>query len=193
MAIYHAHIQVIGRSTGRSVVAAAAYRAAYELQDERQNRTHDYTAKQGVVHSEIMLRTVRRALGARTTKASLHARARPCGTRWRRRSAARTRSLRARWSSPCRGSCRARRRSAGAGFRARAVRGPGDGGGPERALGRGEDGEDAAARARHADHAPVTPEGFGPKEREWNATGLYERWRERWAELANERLCGAGA
>lgn len=30
--------------------------------------------------------------------------------------------------------------------------------------------------------------GFGPKVREWNATQMVERWRERWAELANERL-----
>ena len=30
--------------------------------------------------------------------------------------------------------------------------------------------------------------GFGPKVREWNRTAMMERWRERWAELANERL-----
>ena len=74
MAIYHAHIQVIGRSTGRSVVAAAAYRAADALQDERQSRTHDYTAKQGVVHSEIMLPDGAPERWVHdTTKASLHA------------------------------------------------------------------------------------------------------------------------
>lgn len=28
----------------------------------------------------------------------------------------------------------------------------------------------------------------GPKARDWNATQMVERWRERWAELANERL-----
>ncbi|WP_206456451.1 MobQ family relaxase, partial [Aurantimonas marina] len=30
--------------------------------------------------------------------------------------------------------------------------------------------------------------GFGRKVREWNRTEMVERWRERWAELANERL-----
>ena len=30
--------------------------------------------------------------------------------------------------------------------------------------------------------------GFGPKVREWNRTEMVERWRERWAEIANERL-----
>ncbi len=34
----------------------------------------------------------------------------------------------------------------------------------------------------------VDEDGFGKKVREWNATQMVERWRERWAELANERL-----
>src|SRR5690606_4171660 len=34
----------------------------------------------------------------------------------------------------------------------------------------------------------VNEEGFGPKVRNWNRTEMVERWRERWAELANERL-----
>jgi Ti-type conjugative transfer relaxase TraA len=34
----------------------------------------------------------------------------------------------------------------------------------------------------------VDENGFGQKARDWNATQMVERWRERWAELANERL-----
>src|ERR1700761_9410017 len=34
----------------------------------------------------------------------------------------------------------------------------------------------------------VDENGFGPKVREWNRTEMVMRWRERWAELANERL-----
>ena len=34
----------------------------------------------------------------------------------------------------------------------------------------------------------VNENGFGPKVRDWNRTEMVERWRERWAELANERL-----
>src|SRR6201988_3222634 len=34
----------------------------------------------------------------------------------------------------------------------------------------------------------VDEDGFGPKVRDWNRTDMVERWRERWPELANERL-----
>src|SRR5262249_16111980 len=34
----------------------------------------------------------------------------------------------------------------------------------------------------------VDENGFGQKAREWNRTEMVERWRRRWAELANERL-----
>jgi ATP-dependent exoDNAse (exonuclease V) alpha subunit len=52
-------------------------------------------------------------------------------------------------------------------------------------------GEDGLAKP-HA-HVMLTmramdEDGFGPKVREWNRTEMVERWRERWAELANERL-----
>ena len=84
MAIYHLHVGVVSRKTGRSAVAAAAYRsadklrsdydklthdycektnavnaAAYRsgerLQNEQNSATHDYTRKRGVVHTEIIL------------------------------------------------------------------------------------------------------------------------------------------
>ena len=55
MAIYHFSGQVISRSTGRSVVAAAAYRAADHLMDERYDQIRDYTYKSDVAHAEILL------------------------------------------------------------------------------------------------------------------------------------------
>src|SRR3546814_6338577 len=55
MAIYHLSAKVIGRGSGRSAVAAAAYRAASRLHDERLGRDHDFTSKTGVIHSEVML------------------------------------------------------------------------------------------------------------------------------------------
>jgi len=84
MAIYHLHVGIIKRSSGRSAVAAAAYRAADKLhsehdditydysqkssvvnaaayrageslKNEHSGATHDYTYKTGVVHTEIML------------------------------------------------------------------------------------------------------------------------------------------
>ena len=73
MAIYHLHVGIVSRSSGRSSVAAAAYRAAEKLrnvssavnaaayrsgeslQDEQHSAVHDYRRKYGVVHTEIML------------------------------------------------------------------------------------------------------------------------------------------
>jgi Ti-type conjugative transfer relaxase TraA len=54
MAIYHMHSEVISRSGGRSILAAAAYRAAEKLHDARLGQSFDYSRKAGVVHSEIM-------------------------------------------------------------------------------------------------------------------------------------------
>lgn len=54
MAIFHYSAQVISRGAGRSVVAAAAYRAATAIHDERTGLTHDYGAKEGVAFSEIL-------------------------------------------------------------------------------------------------------------------------------------------
>jgi len=49
MAIYHLHVESIGRGTGRSVVAAAAYRRCTRMDDERTGLAHDYRAKGGHV------------------------------------------------------------------------------------------------------------------------------------------------
>ncbi|KQZ76378.1 conjugal transfer protein TraA [Sphingopyxis sp. Root214] len=55
MAIYHFSAKVISRALGSSAVAAAAYRSAHRLYDERLGRSHDFSSKAGVVHSEILL------------------------------------------------------------------------------------------------------------------------------------------
>ena len=57
MAIYHFSGTVISRSQARSAVACAAYRSANCLEDERFGKTQDYTHKQDVVHTEILLPT----------------------------------------------------------------------------------------------------------------------------------------
>ncbi len=54
MAIFHCQSKPISRSTGRSATAAAAYRAADRIVDERTGEIHDYTKKAGVVHREIV-------------------------------------------------------------------------------------------------------------------------------------------
>ena len=55
MATYRLSAQVIKRNEGRSVVAAASYRAAAKLKDHRLGETFDFTRKAGVEHSEILL------------------------------------------------------------------------------------------------------------------------------------------
>ncbi|MCZ7450963.1 Ti-type conjugative transfer relaxase TraA [Agrobacterium rhizogenes] len=55
MAIYHCSVKPIGRSAGKSAVAAIAYRTASRIINERDGLIHDFTAKQGVVHAEIIL------------------------------------------------------------------------------------------------------------------------------------------
>ena len=55
MAIYHFSAKVISRAGGSSAVAAAAYRSADRLHDERLGRSHDFSNKAGVVHSEVLL------------------------------------------------------------------------------------------------------------------------------------------
>ena len=61
MAIFHFSAKVIGRSSGRSAVAAAAYRAGERLH-ESASTDHDFTNKAGVLHSEVMLPKARRSL-----------------------------------------------------------------------------------------------------------------------------------
>jgi MobA/MobL family len=54
MAIYHHSASVVKRSSGKSAVAAAGYRAGEKILDKRTGITHDYTKKTGVDHSEII-------------------------------------------------------------------------------------------------------------------------------------------
>jgi len=55
MAIFQCQIQIIKRSEGRSAVAAAAYRAAEKIENEYTGIVEDYSKKNWVEHSEIML------------------------------------------------------------------------------------------------------------------------------------------
>ena len=180
VAIYHLSAKVIGRGVGRSAVAAAAYRAAERLHDERLGRDHDFTAKAGVVHSEIL------------TPEGAPERWRDRAALWneveageRRKDAQLARDVEI--ALPCELS------------KAEAV-----------ALARDFVAEQFVSRGMVADlnvhwavrgdgeaqpHAHVMltmrrveGDGFGPKEREWNSTELLQGWRERWAELANARL-----
>jgi len=54
VAIYHFSAKVISRANGSSAVASAAYRSGSQLFDERLGRSHNFSNKAGVIHSEIL-------------------------------------------------------------------------------------------------------------------------------------------
>jgi len=176
------------------VVAAAAYRAADELFDAKLNRTHDFTAKLGVVHSEIMLPQGAPARWEQgTTKAELHAVRlalwNEVEAKERRSDAQLAREME--FAIPRELSRVEAIRLARDFVREQFV---------ERGMvadlnvhwDMGKDGEAKPHAHVMLTMRQVTPEGFGPKVRAWNAAGLYEGVRQRWAELANERLAELG-
>ena len=54
MAIYHLTVKCMSRSKGQSATAAAAYRSAQKIRDERTGELHDYSRKGGVLHRELV-------------------------------------------------------------------------------------------------------------------------------------------
>lgn len=55
MAIFHLSVKPISRSAGRTATAAAAYRSAEKIADERTGDVHDYTRKGGVESADLVL------------------------------------------------------------------------------------------------------------------------------------------
>ncbi len=55
MAIFHLSIKIISRSGGKSAVAASAYRAGEKLTEAETGYVHDYTRKEGIIHTEVFL------------------------------------------------------------------------------------------------------------------------------------------
>ena len=180
MAIYHLHVKVIGRKAGSSAVASAAYRSASRLRDDRLERSHDFSAKRGVVHSEVMLPD--NAPEAWRDRERL----------WNdveafevRRDAQLAREVE--FALPREMSERQGIELARDFVQAEFV----DQGMIADLNVHWDIGADGLPKP-HA-HVMLTmravdENGFGRKVRDWNRTEMVERWRERWAELANERL-----
>lgn len=55
MAIYHCSIKIINRASGRSAIAASAYRSGTKLKNEESGKIHNFQNKKGVIYSEIDL------------------------------------------------------------------------------------------------------------------------------------------
>ena len=180
MAIYHLHMKVIGRSSGASAVAAAAYRSASRLRDDRIERSHDFTAKRGVVHSEVLLPDG--APEDLSDRERLWNEVEACEVR---RDAQLARELE--FALP-REMTQAQAIDLARGF----VQSEFVDRGMIADLNLHWDWTDDGLPKPHA-HVMLTmrsvgEDGFGPKVREWNRTDLLEHWRERWAGFANERL-----
>lgn len=55
MAVPHFSVSIVARGSGRSAVLSAAYRHCAKMEFEREARTIDYTAKQGLLHEEFVV------------------------------------------------------------------------------------------------------------------------------------------
>lgn len=184
MAIYHFSAKVIGRGAGRSAVAAAAYRSASRLEDERLGRHHDFTNKAGVVHSEVML------------PEGAPERLRDRETLWneieateKRKDAQLAREVE--FAIP-----REMTKEQGIALARDFVQ--------REFVARGMVADlnvhwDIGADGEAKPHAhvmlslrEVVADGFGAKVREWNATGLLQHWRTAWADHVNARCAAIG-
>ncbi|TKB20400.1 MAG: Ti-type conjugative transfer relaxase TraA, partial [Mesorhizobium sp.] len=184
MAIYHLHVKVIGRKSGSSAVASAAYRSASRLRDERLDRSHDFSAKRGVVHSEVMLPD--NAPEAWGDRERLWNDVEASEVRKDAQLAREVEFALPRELSEAQGIELARDF-----VQAEFV----DRGMIADLNVHWDIGEDGMPKP-HA-HVMLTmrqldvngdENGFGPKVRDWNRSRQVELWRKRWAELANERL-----
>ncbi|NNG55856.1 Ti-type conjugative transfer relaxase TraA [Sphingomonas paucimobilis] len=180
MAIYHFSVKVISRASGRSAVAAAAYRSADRLHDERLDRDHDFTNKSGVVHSEVLLPE-----GAPERLSDRERLWNEVEATEKRKDAQLSREVEfaiPREMTERQGVELARD------FVAREF------------VDRGMIADlnvhwDIGADGQPKPHAhvmltmrEVSEDGFGAKVRDWNRTELVEQWRERWADHVNTRL-----
>ena len=180
MAIYHFSAKLISRANGSSALAAAAYRSASRLRDERLDRAHDFSNKAGVVHSEVML----------PDGAPEHLRDRE--RLWNEVEAVEVRkdaqlARETEFALP-----RELDQAEGIRLAREFVK--------AEFVDRGMIADlnvhwDIGADGMPKPHAHVMlttrsvgEEGFGPKVRDWNRTDLLERWREAWGEHVNRRL-----
>ncbi|GLS35716.1 hypothetical protein GCM10010869_13050 [Mesorhizobium tianshanense] len=180
MAIYHLHVKVIGRKSGSSAVASAAYRSASRLRDERIDRVQDFSAKRGVVHSEVMLPD-----NAPETWSDRERLWNDVEAFEVRKDAQLAREVE--FAIPREMSVRQGIELARDFVQAEFV---------DRGMiadlnvhwDRAEDGMPKPHAHVMLTMRAVNENGFGQKVRDWNRTEMVERWRERWAEFANERM-----
>jgi Ti-type conjugative transfer relaxase TraA len=180
MAIYHLHVKVIGRKSGSSAVASAAYRSGSRLRDGRLDRSHDFSAKRGVLHSEVML--PEHAPEAWSDRERLWNDVEAFEVRKDAQLAREVEFALPREMTQAQGIELARD------FAQAEFVGLGMVADLNVHWDMAEDGMPKPHAHVMLTMRAVDENGFGPKARDWNRTEMVERWRERWAEIANERL-----
>ena len=175
MAIYHCSVKIIGRSSGRSSVASAAYRAGQKITNERDGITHDYTRKNGVVHSEIILSD--HAPSEYNDRATLW----NAVEKIERRSDSQT-AREVEVALPLEFSLKENigvvRNYITENFTSKGMC-------ADFAIHSNEGNPHAHILLTTRD---ISPEGFGKKNRDWNNVQLLEQWRKNWAKECNIKL-----
>lgn len=176
MAIYHLSAKIISRSAGRSATAAAAYRSASSITDERTGLVHDFTKKRGVIAREIL--APEGAPGWARDRAQLWNRVELAETRKDAQVAREIEVALPRELSPA-ARLELVRDFAQAEFVSKGMI------------------ADVCHHAPDAEnphcHILLTTrvldgQGFGKKNRDWNSKPTLEHWRSAWAEHANRYL-----
>jgi ATP-dependent exoDNAse (exonuclease V) alpha subunit len=185
MDCHHGDLPSFGKShqprpAGAALWPQSAYRAAERLHDERLDRDHDFTNKDGVVHSEVMLPE-----GAPPEFADREKLWNAVEAAEKRKDAQLSREVE--FAIP-----REMNKSQGIALARDFVEAEFVEKGMIADLNVHWDiGADGQAKP-HA-HVMLTmrevgKDGFGAKVRDWNKAELVEQWRERWAEHVNQRL-----
>lgn len=184
MAIYHFHTQSISRSKGRSSIAAAAYRSGTCITDERTGRVSDYTRKDDVIESTILL--PEGAPEAFADRATLWNAVEQSEKRKDSRTAREINISLPRELSDSQNWQLAKdyvqKEFVDKGMIADVAF----------HRGHGKEGEEQPHMHVMLTTREVTEQGFGYKVREWNNKALLLDWRERWAEMCNQRMAELG-
>jgi Ti-type conjugative transfer relaxase TraA len=184
MAIYHFHAQTLGRNQGRSATAAAAYRSGSCIEDTRTGQIHDYTRKEDVIASTIVL--PQDAPAAFSDRATL----------WntveayeKRKDAQTARELNI--ALP-RELSDAQNWQLAQDFVQKEFVSKGMIADIAFHRGHGEAGEEQPHMHVMLTTRSITPDGFGQKVREWNRKEVLLDWRAHWAETCNQRMAELG-
>lgn len=185
MAIYRLSADIVRRSAGRTVTAAAAYRAGVLIVDERTGLTFDYRRRRGVLDAAI--------LAPEDAPAWMHDRARlwnAAELAEKRKDAQLARDIEL--ALPHELTPAARRVLVHGFVRAAFV-----GAGMVADVAIHASGREGDARNVHA-HVLLTlraiagGDDFGPKVRAWNESAQLDHWRALWAAHVNQALDQAG-